>query len=163
MGAGKTTIGRQLARRLGRDFFDSDQEIEARTGVKIPTIFEIEGETGFRQREAQTIAELTRGSEQVIATGGGAVLNPETRSILKTTGWVVYLDVPPLLLYERTKHDRNRPLLQVENPLKKLEDLYAQRDPLYREIADVIVDGAHMVAAGVVHYLAHEYSLRCEH
>lgn len=162
MGAGKTTIGRQLARRLGRDFFDSDQEIEARTGVKIPIIFEIEGEAGFRLREAQTIAELTSGREQVIATGGGAVLNPGTRRILKATGWVVYLNVPPLLLYERTRHDRNRPLLQVDNPLQKLEDLYAQRDPLYREIADVVVDGAHMVAAGVVQYLVHEYNLRCE-
>jgi shikimate kinase len=133
MGAGKTTVGRQLARRLGRRFFDSDHEIVERTGVLIPTIFEIEGEEGFRRRESQTIAELSGVDNIVLATGGGAVLNPENRRILHETGWCVYLNVPPVLLYERTKHDRNRPLLQVENPLAKLEELYAARDPLYRE------------------------------
>lgn len=163
MGAGKTTIGRQLARRLGREFFDSDHEIESRTGVKIPIIFEIEGEVGFRSREALTIAELAKSHCQVIATGGGAVLNLDTRQLLKTTGWVIYLNVPPVLLYERTKHDRNRPLLQVDDPLKKLEDLYTQRDPLYREIADIVVDGSHMVAAGIVQHLVHEFNQRCEH
>jgi shikimate kinase len=123
MGAGKTTVGRQLARRLGRRFFDSDHEIVERTGVLIPTIFEIEGEEGFRRRESQTIAELSGVDNIVLATGGGAVLNPENRRILHETGWCVYLNVPPVLLYERTKHDRNRPLLQVENPLAKLEEL----------------------------------------
>jgi shikimate kinase len=107
MGAGKTTVGRQLARRLGRPFFDSDHEIVARTGVAIPTIFEIEGEDGFRRREAQTIAELTSGENLVMATGGGVVLNPENRQLLHDTGWVVYLNVPPALLFERTRHDRN--------------------------------------------------------
>jgi shikimate kinase len=146
MGAGKTTVGRQLARRLGRRFFDSDHEIVERTGVLIPTIFEIEGEEGFRRRESQTIAELSGVDNIVLATGGGAVLNPENRRILHETGWCVYLNVPPVLLYERTKHDRNRPLLQVENPLAKLEELYAARDPLYREAAHFVVEGSHLVA-----------------
>ena len=124
MGAGKTTIGRQLARRLGRRFYDSDQEIVARTGVPIPTIFEIEGEEGFRRRESQAIVELTAGSDQVLATGGGVVLNPDNRRLLHDTGWVVYLNVPPALLFERTRHDRNRPLLRVDDPLAKLEELH---------------------------------------
>lgn len=163
MGAGKTTVGRHLARRLGRVFLDSDQEIEARTGVRIPIIFEIEGEVGFRQREAQTIAELSREPGVVLATGGGAVLNPDTRRLLHNTGWAVYLNVPPALLYERTRHDRNRPLLQVENPLKTLEELHAQRDPYYREVAHLTVDGSHLVAAGIVQYLVREYQKQCEH
>ena len=95
MGAGKTTVGRQLARRLGRQFLDSDHEIVERTGVSIPTIFEIEGEEGFRRREAQTIAELTSGTNQVVATGGGVVIDPENRKRLHDNGWVVYRDVPP--------------------------------------------------------------------
>lgn len=161
MGAGKTTVGRQLAKRLGRPFLDSDQEIEARTGVRIPTIFEIEGEDGFRRREAQTIAELTAESNIVLATGGGVVLNPENRRRLRETGWVVYLNVPPVLLYERTRHDRSRPLLRVPDPLAKLEELHAQRDPLYREIAHLVVDGSRLVASGIVQYLVREYSRQC--
>lgn len=163
MGAGKTTVGRQLARRLGRAFFDSDHEIEARTGVRIPTIFEIEGEDGFRRREAQTIAELTAESNVVLATGGGVILNPENRRRLHSTGWVVYLNVPPLLLYERTKHDRNRPLLRVADPLAKLEELHAARDPLYREAAHLVVDGSRLVANGVVQYLIREFHKQCRH
>ena len=162
MGAGKTTVGRQLARRLGRRFFDSDHEIVERTGVLIPTIFEIEGEEGFRRRESQTIAELSGVDNIVLATGGGAVLNPENRRILHETGWWVYLNVPPVLLYERTKHDRNRPLLQVENPLAKLEELYAARDPLYREAAHFVVDGSHLVASGIVQQLLREFSRLCK-
>lgn len=158
MGAGKTTVGRQLARRLGRVFFDSDHEIVARTGVAVPTIFEIEGEDGFRRREAQTIAELTELDGIVMATGGGAVLNAETRKRLHESGWVVYLNVPPALLFERTKHDKNRPLLQVENPLARLEELHASRDPLYREVAHLTVEGGHLIAAGIVQYLLREYS-----
>ncbi len=162
MGAGKTTVGRQLAKRLGRPFYDSDHEIVERTGVPIPTIFEIEGEDGFRRREAQAIAELTVGSELVLATGGGVVLNPENRSRLRDTGWVVYLNVPPVLLFERTRHDRNRPLLRVPDPLAKLEDLHRQRDPLYRETAHTIIEGSHLVASGIVQHLLREFSRLCQ-
>ena len=162
MGAGKTTIGRQLARRLGRRFFDSDHEIVARTGVPIPTIFEIEGEEGFRRRESLAIAELTSGTGIVLATGGGVVLSPENRKRLHDTGWVVYLNVPPAMLFERTRLDRNRPLLRVENPLGKLEELHALRDPLYRETAHLVVDGSHLVASGVVHHLLKEFNRLCQ-
>ena len=162
MGAGKTTVGRMLAKRLGRLFLDSDHEIVERTGVPIPTIFEIEGEDGFRRREAQTIHELTAGSDLVLATGGGVVINPENRQRLHETGWVVYLNVPPRLLYERTRHDRNRPLLQVEDPLARLEELHAVRDTLYREAAHMVVDGSHLVAAGIVQHLLREFNRLCK-
>ena len=161
MGAGKTTVGRQLARRLKRPFFDSDHEIVERTGVPIPTIFEIEGEDGFRRREAQTIHELTALDGIVLATGGGVVINPLNRQRLHDTGWVVYLNVPPHQLYERTRHDRNRPLLQVENPLARLEELYAIRDPLYREAAHLVVDGGHLLASSVVHLMLREFFQQC--
>ncbi len=157
MGAGKTTVGRQLAKRLGRVFYDTDHEIVERTGVAIPTIFEIEGEDGFRRREAQTLRELTASDNVVLATGGGAVLREENRRCLHDTGWVVYLNVPPLLLYQRTRHDKNRPLLQVANPLARLEELYALRDPLYRETAHLVVDGASLVASGIVNHLLREF------
>lgn len=162
MGAGKTTVGRQLAKRLGRGFLDSDHEIEARTGVKIPTIFEIEGEDGFRRREAQTIEELVAERGIVLATGGGVILDPKNREHLKNTGWVVYLNVPPRLLYERTRHDRSRPLLRVPDPLAKLEELHAARDPLYREAAHLVVEGSRLVASGVVQHLLREFSKQCK-
>jgi shikimate kinase len=141
MGAGKTTIGRHLARRLNKRFIDCDHEIEARTGVRIPLIFEIEGEPGFRRRESQVLEALSAERELVLATGGGAVLDPRNRRRLAETGLVVYLCVQPDELYARTRHDRNRPLLQVADPLSKIRELHAQRDPLYREIADLIMEG----------------------
>ncbi len=149
MGAGKTTVGRLLARHYGCEFRDSDHEIEARTGVKIPHIFEIEGEAGFRRREAAVIAELTSLKGLVLATGGGAVLAPENRAALAGNGLVVYLRGTPEHLYERTRHDRNRPLLQTDNPLEKLRELYRQRDPIYREIADIVVDTGRQSLSGM--------------
>lgn len=140
MGAGKTTVGKILAKRLHWPFYDSDHEIEARTGVKIPTIFEIEGESGFRNREVETIAELVEVPHIVLATGGGAVLRQENRDALKRNGTIIYLRANVDDLYERTKHDRNRPLLQTDNPKAKLQALFEQRDPIYRELADVVID-----------------------
>lgn len=140
MGAGKTTAGRLLARRLGRTFFDSDQEIEARCGVGIPLIFEIEGEAGFRDRESQIIAELTARPDVVLATGGGAVLREANRSRLAAAGTVAYLHARPEELFRRIRHDRNRPLLAGGDPLGRLQTLYAERDALYREIADVVIE-----------------------
>ncbi|MGH8686992.1 MAG: shikimate kinase AroK [Burkholderiales bacterium] len=140
MGAGKSTAGRLLARRLKLEFHDSDHEVERRCGVKIPVIFEIEGEKGFRAREAAVIAELTAQPDVVLATGGGAVLDPLSRRHLAERGTVVYLHAPPDALYERVRQDRNRPLLANADPAARLAQLYAERDPLYREIADVVVD-----------------------
>lgn len=140
MGAGKTTAGRILARRLKRTFHDSDQEIERRCGVKVPVIFDIEGEAGFRQREASMIAELTALEDVVLATGGGAILAPASRRHLATRGTVVYLHAQPAALYERVRRDKNRPLLATGDPLARLAALYAERDPLYREVADIVVD-----------------------
>lgn len=140
MGSGKTTLGRVLARNRGMDCLDSDHEIVGRCGVSIPTIFEIEGEAGFRKREAAMLDELTQRHGIVLATGGGAVLDPVNRMHLKTRGTVIYLRASPNELYLRTRHDRNRPLLQTEDPLAKLNELYAQRHPLYMEVADVVID-----------------------
>ncbi len=140
MGSGKTTIGRALARHRGMDFLDSDHEIEACCGVSIPTIFEIEGEAGFRRREVMKIDDLSRRHGLVLATGGGAILSAENRENLSTRGTVVYLRCHPNELYQRTRHDRNRPLLQTDDPLKKLQELYAQRHPLYMEAADIVLD-----------------------
>ncbi len=140
MGAGKTTVGRLLARRLKLRFIDSDQEIESRCGVKIPLIFEIEGEPGFRAREVQVLAELTALEGVVLGTGGGAVLAEENRRRLEERGTVVYLRARPEDLYQRVRHDRNRPLLATPDPLGRLRELYAERDPLYRSIADLTIE-----------------------
>ncbi len=160
MGAGKTTIGRSLAKKLDFIFVDSDREIEARTGVSIPTVFEIEGENGFRKREVQVIADLSRQSGQIIATGGGVVLRAENRTSMGASGFVVYLNVPPHTLWERTRKDRNRPLLHVEDPLLRLKELYAERDPFYREVADLVIDGGHTNAQGVLQLLIKEIGER---
>jgi len=140
MGAGKTTIGRQLAKALSMDFVDSDHEIELRTGANIPLIFDLEGEAGFRRREQAVIDELTRRSGIVLATGGGAVLDPENRAHLSQRGRVIYLHAVADQLVERTARDRNRPLLQTDDPRERLESLMEVRDPLYREVADLIIE-----------------------
>ena len=140
MGAGKTTVGRLLARRLKRDFHDSDEAIERRCGVGIPVIFDIEGEAGFRARESQAIAELCALEDIVLATGGGAVLAEENRRQLSAHGTVIYLHARPGHLWQRVRHDRNRPLLATPDPEKRLEELYTIRDPLYREVADIVMD-----------------------
>lgn len=140
MGAGKTTIGRALAKKLDKQFIDSDHEIEARSGVSIPVIFEIEGENGFRQRETEAIRTLTAKEGIVLATGGGAILRPENRELLKSRGTVIYLRASIHQILQRTAKDKNRPLLQTADPEKKLEELMREREPLYREIADIAVD-----------------------
>jgi len=139
-GSGKSTLGRQLARRLKKRFVDADAELEQRLGVSIPTIFEIEGEAGFRDREEATLAELTQLVEVVLATGGGAVLRPGNRARLKESGTVIYLHAHPSVLWERVRHSRNRPLLQTADPRNRLAALYAERDALYREVADHVVE-----------------------
>ena len=140
MGAGKTTVGKILARHLGMRFIDTDHEIERRTGVKIPVIFELEGEEGFRARETAVLAQLCRMDNVVLATGGGAVLREENRKHLKRGGAIVYLRGQVSDLWHRTRHDKNRPLLQTADPQAKLRELFAQRDPIYRQLADIIMD-----------------------
>jgi shikimate kinase len=149
MGSGKSTIGRQLAALLGLAFADSDHEIQRRTGVDIPTIFEYEGEAGFRAREKAVIDELTSVDGQVLATGGGAILDPDNRRALSSRGVVVYLHCSPEQQHRRTSHDRNRPLLHTGDPLQRLRDLMVVRDPLYRETADLVVSTEKRSAASV--------------
>ncbi|MCX7627141.1 MAG: shikimate kinase AroK [Methylophilaceae bacterium] len=161
MGAGKTTVGKLLAKSLGKTFYDSDHEIEQRTGVNIPLIFELEGEAGFRRREAQVIGELARLQDVVLATGGGAVLLPENRHILATRGRVIYLHASVDELCHRTRGDRNRPLLQTDDPCGRLQTLYQQRDPLYREIADMVVDTGGQPVGAIVSQI--EHNLTCKH
>ncbi len=140
MGAGKSTIGRLLAKELGLPFKDSDRVIEERTGAGIPLIFELEGEQGFRDREQQVIAELMQQRGLVLATGGGAVLRAENRAVLASGSLVIYLHTSVEHQLERTARDRNRPLLQTENPRQVLEELLKVREPLYREIADIVIE-----------------------
>ena len=156
MGAGKTSVGRVLAKRLRKSFADSDHEIELRTGVRIPVIFEIEGEAGFRRREAAVIRELVALPGLVLATGGGAVLDPATRRLLHETGTVVYLRAAPVELWARTRHDRNRPLLHTPDPLGRLEELHEARDPLYREAAHLVIDTGNQAIRTLVGRLERE-------
>ena len=160
MGAGKTTVGRALARRLKLRFVDSDHEIEARCGVKIPVVFEIEGEAGFRAREVQAIAELTALQGIVLATGGGVVLDEDNRRALAAHGTVVYLRATPEHLYERVRQDRNRPLLAGGDPLERLRELYRARDPLYREVADVVIDTGRQSVQALARALLEQLGVR---
>ncbi len=140
MGAGKSTIGRFLAQQLKLDFVDTDSEIEARTGADIPWIFDMEGEEGFRDREQQVVEELTNRQNIVLATGGGVILRPENRRALASRGYVVYLHATVEEQARRTRRDRRRPLLQTDDPRGVLAGLMAVRDPLYREVADLVFD-----------------------
>ena len=140
MGVGKTTIGRALAEQMKLEFFDSDKEIEASTGADIPWIFDVEGEQGFRERELRMIGTLSKRKQIVLATGGGAILAKKTRKRLKKRGLVVYLRASIKRQVERTSRDKNRPLLRTENPEETIKELMAQREPLYLEVADIIVD-----------------------
>lgn len=142
MGAGKTTLGKQIAQTFDRPFYDSDHEICKHTGVSIPTIFEMEGEQGFRNRETAMIDRLTQMQDIVLATGGGAPVREENRRYLRERGTVVYLHTMPEILLERTRYDTDRPLLQVENPLAKLQELYRNRDSIYRETAHIVVESS---------------------
>lgn len=150
MGAGKTTIGRGLARMLDREFLDLDHEIEARCGVRVSHIFDIEGESGFRRREQAVLDDCTVRPDIVLATGGGAVLAPENRERLKSRGVVVYLRATPEELYRRVARDRSRPLLQTPDPLERIRELVALREPMYEEVADLVVETGHLPVAQVV-------------
>jgi 3-dehydroquinate synthase len=163
MGAGKTTIGRILARKLGMRFIDADYEIEARSGASIPWIFEIEGEPSFRRREAEVVRDLTAQQGVVLATGGGAILDPESRAYLKQRGTVIYLRANVNSILARTSHDKNRPLLQTADPRKRIEELAEQREPFYQEVADVIIDtGRPNVQSMVQTILTHLARLECQ-
>lgn len=140
MGAGKSSVGRLLAKRLGKEFIDCDHELERRTGVRIPVIFDIEGEPGFRAREAALLEELVARENIVLATGGGAVLAAGNRKRLAAHGCVVYLRAAVDELWRRTRHDKQRPLLQTADPRARLAELLEAREPLYREVAHVIID-----------------------
>ena len=150
MGAGKSTVGRLLAARLHLPFLDSDSIIVERTGVSIPTIFEIEGEAGFRQRESRVLTELLGAGPMVLATGGGVVLRPQNRQVLRELGRIVFLNVSVDEQLRRVLQDPNRPLLQVEDPRARLEAMQAERGPIYRELADLILKTDNLRADQVV-------------
>lgn len=159
MGAGKTTIGKSLANHLDKAFVDSDHEIQKRTGVNIPVIFDIEGEAGFRKRESEMLRELVKLENIVLATGGGTVLAQENRALLKQHGTVVYLRAAVDDLWHRTRHDKNRPLLQTPDPRAKLRELYAQRDPIYCETAHIIVETGKQSAHALVQQIEQKLNL----
>ncbi len=139
-GSGKSTLGRLLAKRLEKQFYDTDAELERRLGVTIPVIFELEGEPGFRDRESTIIGEFVTYANVILATGGGAILRPPNRIALKQNGTVLYLHATPETLWERTRRSKHRPLLQAADPQARLNDLYVFRDPIYREVADFVVE-----------------------
>jgi shikimate kinase len=156
MGSGKTTMGRTIARHLNKDFADSDEEIQKRTGVNIPHIFDIEGEPGFRLRETAVLRELVNRDNIVLATGGGVVLAEQNRALLKQSGIVVYLRANVHDLWHRTRHDRNRPLLQTSDPYGKLMEIYQHRDPLYREVADIVIQSGRQSVHNLMLHLVEE-------
>jgi shikimate kinase len=139
MGSGKTTMGRSLAKHMGKNFVDSDEEIISRTGVTVPHIFDIEGEAGFRLRETVAIRDVVARNNIVLATGGGAILTEQNRTMLQQSGIVIYLKASVHDLWQRTRHDRNRPLLQTKDPHAKLTELFNQRDPIYQQVSDIVV------------------------
>jgi shikimate kinase/3-dehydroquinate synthase len=162
MGAGKTTVGRALARKLNKLFIDSDHEIEARTGVSIPLIFEIEGEESFRQRETEVIRDLSARSGIVLATGGGAIMRAENREYLKTRGTVIYLRASIHNILQRTSRDKNRPLLQTADPRRRLEELSRQREPYYREVADIVIDTGRPNVQFLVHSILSQLDVQAD-
>jgi shikimate kinase len=157
MGAGKTTIGRQLAKALKLPFYDSDKAIEESTGVDIPTIFEFEGEEGFRDREQKMLQQLTKMDGIVLATGGGAILREENRKLLKENGFIVYLQCSVDRILERTRRDAQRPLLNTDNPRERIEALFTQREPLYLSCADYKIDTGVLQSKVVVSQILEEY------
>lgn len=158
-GSGKTTVGRHLARRLQLPFIDSDQQIEQRLGCSIREFFEREGEQAFRDLEESVIDELTAGAPCVLSTGGGAVLRPANREHLHGRAKVFYLRTTPEDVFRRVRHDRSRPLLQVEDPLQRLRDLYAVRDPLYRQTAHFVIETGRPSVATLVNMIAMQLEL----
>jgi shikimate kinase len=150
MGAGKTTVGRALAQRLELEFVDCDRMLVQRTGVPVATVFEIEGEAGFRRRESAVLAELAEGTDRVVATGGGVILSPDNRAVMRAHGTVVYLRARLESLWERTRHDSSRPLLATADPRATLAALLEVRDPLYRETAHLVVDTGSQSASTLV-------------
>ncbi|MBL0919438.1 MAG: shikimate kinase [Hydrogenophaga sp.] len=158
-GSGKSTVGRQLARRLGLPFVDVDHHIEARVGCSIRVYFEREGETAFRDLEAAAIDEVSQGALSVVSTGGGAVLREENRQRMRQRGHVVYLRSSPEELHRRLRHDRNRPLLQVDDPLAKLRELHAQRHPLYAQAAHFTIDTGRPSVATLVNMIVMQLEL----
>jgi shikimate kinase len=158
-GAGKSTAGRQLAASLGYAFADADAEIERRIGMSIRAYFDLEGETAFREIEQQVIAELARRPLHVLATGGGAVLRDVNRRELKQNTTVIYLRASPEELFRRLRHDTSRPLLQVPDPLRKLQELFRQRDPLYREVAHYVIETGRPSVATLVNMISMQLEL----
>ena len=158
MGAGKTTIGRMLAKSLGLPFYDSDKAIEDITGVDIATIFEFEGEKGFRLRENKMVKELVELDEIVLATGGGVILNEENRVRLKENGFVVYLQCSIDRIVDRTSRNSQRPLLNVDNPREKIQALIDERESLYLSCADFVIDSGQMQSKAVVREILKEYT-----
>ena len=163
MGAGKTTVGKRLARRLGWAFVDSDRELEARLGVSIPTIFDLEGEVGFRRRESELIQELALRRGTVLATGGGAVLDPENRRALHEQGHVVYLRATVQDLWHRLRRDTTRPLLRAPDPRARIEALVRDREPLYQSVAHQVVETGRQPVERVVDALLADWPGRVHH